>query len=1256
MARPTYGPQAQKRAKRLFEALIAYANYELEDVEHIPIRVNWQTEKRLVIKAKVRFLQALTAQDNYEDKLTGDQIKEALKRFQDFMEILEDNRAATQGAEDWHFTLNLWYRRQETAANLRQFDLEWERRRPLKSRQARSETASLLIDPPKALELIDPPEAPDRQQTSRLTQQDWGEALDVSAFYGRDSELAVLKAWAVEEGCRLIMLVGMGGIGKTALSIKLAEQIQEEFEYVIWRSLRNAPPVEDLIADFIDFLSNHQISSLPAPLDGRISMLLKHLRDARCLLVLDNAESILQTDQRAGRYKTGYEGYGQLLKSIGETHHRSCLILTSREKPQELSTRAGKGLPIRSFKLEGLMQAQAEEILKDKGFQVSAAEGRSLVSHYAGNPLALKIVATTIQEVFAGNVSLFLSQGITIFGDISDLLEQQFNRLSVLEKAVMYWLAIHREWMSLSELQQDLVPSVPRRSLLEALESLQLRSLIDSSLSPKQQCMSFTQQPVVMEYVTNQFIEQIYDEITQVKLALFSSHALIKAQAKDYLRATQIRLILQPLAKMLWTQLGGREAVQQSLQQVLSTLRLQPPRQAGYGAGNLLNLLGQLNFPISNFDFSNLAIWQAYLGGIHLCRVNFANADLSRSVFTQTLGSLFSATFSPDGGLLATGLDHEVCIWQIADYRPILTLRGHTAWVQSLSFSPDGRVLASGSYDQTIRLWDVQTGQCLKTLRGHEGPVQSLSFSPDGRSLVSGGHDQTIRVWGVESWECLLALRGHQGRVLSVSFICDGKTLVSSGDDQTVRLWNIHSGECCKAYPIAVNWALAIALSPDGQMLVTGSDRTVVKVWNLETGDCVQVLDYRSEVWAVAFSPDGKVVATASEDQTVKLWNVETGHCLQTYQAHTQRVWLATFSPDAKTLVSISDDQTLKFWEVETGKCVRSLDGYSNSVLAIALSSDGKILASSGEDRQVRLWHLETGECFKVLQGHADLVSAIAFVPSVQKPFDLATGSDDQTLKLWDYQTGECLCTLRGHQGWVHAVSVSPDSNLLVSGGQDQMVRIWDSETGECLQTLQGHTHRVKSVAFSPDGARVASGSDDQTVNIWQVATGQCLQTLCGHEGFVLTVVFSSCGRWLASGSADQTIRLWDAATGQHLQTLRGHTHRVRAIAFSPNGEWLVSGGDDQTVRLWSVKTGECLKVLEGHTKTVWSVTVHPTAQMVISGGEDELIQVWSMETGKCIKTLRIARPYEAMNIKGAIGLTTAQRATLKALGAIEAG
>ncbi len=1124
-----------------------------------------------------------------------------------------------------------------------------------------------------------PSQTLDRENTGGVTtnnHQDWGEAIDVSVFYGRTEELATLKQWIINDHCRLITLIGLGGIGKTALSIKLAQLLQTEFKYLIWRSLRNAPPIHELLNDLIKFLSNQE-TNLSESLDSKISCLIQYLRTERCLLVLDNVESILSSDQLAGGYRQGYEGYGHLIRCLGETNHQSCLLLTSREKPRGIRIKEGINSPIRSLRLSGLTGGEAEKVLAEKGFSASGQECQSLVKLYAGNPLALKIVATTIHELFDGNIALFLEQGTIVFGDISDLLDQQFNRLSTLEQQVMYWLVINREWISFRELQEDIIPAVSLKDLLETLESLQLRSLIEKKSG------YFTQQPVVMEYVIEYLLEQICQEIQSREITLFNNLALIKSQAKDYVRNAQVRLILKPMAEQLLNLFGTLENVQNSLNQILLKLKSYTPQKPGYAGGNILNLLWQLHIDLSGYDFSKLTVWQAYLQDMNLHRVNFSNADLSKSALTRTLGGVLSATFSPDGKLLATSIDHEICLWSVTNIKQIITYIGHTSWVQSLAFSPDGEILASGSNDQTVRLWNVHTGQCLLTLRGHTSWVQSLTFSHDGKILASGSNDQTVRLWDVHTGQCLQTLLGHSNRVIFITFTLNGQTLVTGSDDQTVRLWDVNTGSCLRVLEIPINWVLSIALSPDGQTLATGSNRTTVKFWDLATGECINTLpDYNSHVWAVAFSPDGKTLVTGSEDKTVKIWDVLTGKCLQTLYEDSDspigdrdasRIWLVTVNPDGQTLLSINENQSMKLWDIDTGQCLRTVNGYINWILSVAFSPDGQILASSSQDQRVRLWDIETGKCLRTLQGHNNLVSSVTFASkcldaytdtrSITSSEDigkqlkspiLATSSDDTTIKLWDANTGECFKTLWGHDSWVHCISFSPDARILASGSRDQTVKLWDWHTGECLHTLAGHVDEVKTITFSSCGRFVASGSYDNAIKLWELSTGSCLQTFLGHHDWVLSVIFTQGADILASSSGDQTIKLWDVNTGQCLQTLKGHTYRVRTIALSQDGKILASGSDDQTVKLWDISTGVVLKTFQGHHKAVRSIAFSPNSTVLVSSSEDETMKLWDVETGQCVKTIRIYRPYEGMNIKNAIGLTTPQKNTLKALGAVE--
>lgn len=1140
------------------------------------------------------------------------------------------------------------------------------------SRQIQAVTAIPVIVPPSNLEwnstenlnVIPVTQLNERQHTSYLTEdnyphQDWGEAIDVSIFYGRNNELIQLEHWIVQERCRLVFLLGMGGMGKTTLAIKLAERIQEHFEFVIWRSLHNAPPIDKLLADIIQFLSQQQETELPNELDGKISHLLKYLRQHRCLLILDNAETILETCNsqllgestplRAGHYREGYEGYGQLYKTIGETRHQSCLLVTSREKPIELAALEGETLPIHSFQVRGLQVSQAQEIFQEKGnYSASEDEWKTVNEHYAGNPLALKMVAAAVRDLFDKNLTNFLEglkQNHFVFDDICDLLSRQFNRLSDIEETIMYWLSINREPVSLEELESDLVLKVSSSRLLEGLASLQRRSLIEKTSD------GYTQQPVIMEYVTEQLIERISQEILTEEIALFKNYALIKATAKDYIREAQVRLILNPIAKELLSIFASQRLLEERLNLILSSWRGKPARETGYIAGNVINLLRQMQTDFSGWDFSNLTVWQAYVQDANLSDVNFAGADLATSVFAENLGSGLSVAFSPDGRLLAMGdTKGEIHLWQVPETILLMSKQGHANVVFSVVFSPDSRLLASGSVDGTVKLWDCSTGQCLKVFQGHTSNVWLVAFSPDGRSIASCSGDSTVRCWDVSSGECMQILQGHTNQVWSVVFSPQGQTLATSSADNTIKLWDATTGECIKTFENDRSQIRSVAFSPDGKIIASGGDDSFVRYWDISTGECCRICKGHAQtVLAVAFSPDGKTLASCSEDTTVRLWDTLSGQCFKTLQAHTQRISSIAFSPDGKTLASCSEDYTLRLWDAKTGQCLKTVYGQSTPVYSVAFSPQCETFASG--DRTVRLWNFKTGQCIKSLQGNSIRIASVAYSPDGHL---VASSSYDATVKLWDATTGQRLKTFQVHTAWFWGTAISPDGKTLATGGGDHTVKIWNIKTGQCLVTCTDHEGWVFRVAFSPNGHILASGSADNTVKLWDISTGKALRTFTGHSGWVWSVAFSPCGNILASSSSDNTVKLWNVSTGQCLKTLQGHESSVSSAMFSPDGNYLASGSHDQSVRLWDVSTGECLQVLGGHDNWVWSVAYSPCGNTLASASQDETIKLWDALTGKCLKTLPVPKPYEGMNIIGVTGLTEATMATLKALGAVE--
>lgn len=687
------------------------------------------------------------------------------------------------------------------------------------------------------------------------------------------------------------------------------------------------------------------------------------------------------------------------------------------------------------------------------------------------------------------------AQLVAVFGDLRDPLEFQFNRLTPFEQNIMYWLAIEREPTTLDQPRAAIVPLTMKGKVFEALDSLRRRSMIETAGEH-----AFTLQPVVMEYVTDRLIERIGQEWSQGTLDVFDQVALTQAQAKDYIRESQARLILTPIAESL-TAASGSGGVQAKARALLERLRETRPHQPGYAAGNIFNLLVNIGADMQGYDFSQLAVWQASMQGLTLANINFSHADLTSSVFTDVFGGVLSVACSPDGGIFAAGTTTgAIKLWRLTDGTPLSTLHGHTNWVMSVAFSPDGKLLATGNQDGVAQLWDVATGRLLRPLQGHNDRVWRVAFSPDGTLLASGGEDHTIRLWEVATGRCISTMLGHETRVWSVAFTPSGDVLVSGSQDKSVRLWDVSTGLCLRTFQGHEDPVRDVAYHPDGALIASCGDAPLVRLWDAQTGKTRRGLEgHTQRVESVAFSPDRRLLASGGYDLTARIWDVATGKGVSVLRGHTDWIWSVAFSPDSATLITGSSDQTIRLWDVGAAQSLHTLHGRSGIVWSVACSPNGRLLASGSDDKTIRIWDARDGQNLRTLHGHTERISSVAFAPDGET---LASAAADHTVRMWNVEMGDMRFTLQGHAQPVLSVAFSPNGRLLASGSEDETIRLWDTLTGVEGAILHGHTNPVTSVAFSPDGQTLVSGSEDGTIKLWTVATETLAATLLGARPY----------------------------------------------------------------------------------------------------------------------------------------------------------
>lgn len=1065
-------------------------------------------------------------------------------------------------------------------------------------------------------------------------------AMRIDGFTGRTTELIELSDLLSHADTRIVLVQGMGGMGKTWLARKYVESTDGVYAQQAWCSLVHDPDPANCVRQLLS-----QLQAAPDPsLDvyALVDVLAERLT-TRTLIVLDNFETVLTEAAQEPRL---LEGFDELFWMI-DAHPQARLLVTSREAPLLLNE-IGEPHALR-LRLGGLDTASAGELLAMRGVSADGVALRRLIDTYDGNPQLLRLSAASIAAL-GGDVGAYLDSHSPSSLDEAELFDWHVSRVPDDELTVLHWLCVLREPHSLGQIQSLTWPRPRGASAADLMRRLRSRDLVQWV---GQDLM--TLQPAMLAFLTARLSSQVHAGVGALmagrlgEIGVLDTHALMLGSSPPHVAARNRTELLGPLLDELTSEVSTTGHLVERLTGGLKHLQQAESGSSGYAATNVIALLTAVGAPLTGVDLSGLTFRHWDVSQARLIDVDLSGSDLVGCRFAFNFANVLTVTGHHARGLMAcAGTDGAVWIWDEQGMnRGRLT--GHTNWIRSAAFSPEGSQLATASSDGTLRLWAPDALSALQVVDVSRKRIWAVAWA-SADHVVVGDDTGTLSLVEASSGQVLCGVSAHRGRLnalcpagdLVITGGVDGRVTVRSGSTLS-QLATVAVDAPVTGVAFDERLGVAVAATTDALWVFDIVEGGVVGVRQFDTPDpttCVTTVS-------------GQRVACVGDAGGGLTWmDIDTGRATLRLRGHDAAVTALT--QVGTRLLSGGEDQTLRQWEVDTGVLVGVIRGGVNHAWSVAVLDDA-LIASAHEDHCVRIWVKDPNRAWleqRVLQGHSNRVWSVR---PVREGTRAITGSEDTTARLWDVASGRCLRVFGEHDGPVWAADVSPDGEIAVTVGDEGVVRAWSVQDGRLLWRESIGAVRIRAVVCARVAGWVAAGAEDNDIHVFDLATGSPSVVLSGHTDRVNALALID-GDRLVSGSRDGSVRMWDVSTGGCVAEFRppAGSGYVWAAGAHVGRDWVAAGCEDGSIVVWRMGTGAQVWHHPFFTARVKWISADTDGHRLFACGEDGQIAEIDLASGMDLGRMGSPRTYEGTRITGVGGVDAATREVLLELGAVE--